>query len=95
MLMGELITFPESRADGRSWFCPAYAVVRPDTISEIEYIRQVRAGIIPWQSRRSIKSDLTKCQEEWTTRNMLLLAELFALPPDPLEPIEGQGETSI
>ena len=70
------------------WFCPAYSEIRPESTSEIEFIRQVRAGIILWRSRATIKAQLKQCQEEWTERNMLLLAELFGTRPDPLEPAD-------
>ena len=51
-------------------------------MTEIEYVRQVRLGHVPWQSKAEISAQLVQAQTEWTSRNMLTVAKLFALGPD-------------
>lgn len=63
------------------WFCPAFVAIRPSGMTEMEYIRQVRAGLIPWKSKTQVQNDLAKCRYDWTTRNMQTFATLFAVPP--------------
>ncbi len=51
-------------------------------MTEIEYIRQVRLGNIPWKSKDTLQDELEQCQYDWTTRNMLTVAKLFATAPE-------------
>ena len=64
-----------------SWFCPDFTAIRSENTTEIEFIRQVRAGEVPWRSKRDIKRALQKCQYDWTTTNMLTFARLLVQPP--------------
>jgi len=65
-----------------SYFYPALAATREDTMSEVEYIRQIRLGNIPWQSKADISAQLLQAQTAWTSHNMLTVAKLFALDPE-------------
>ena len=51
-------------------------------MTEVEFIRQVRMGNIPWESKTTVQDDFIKCQYDWTSHNMLTVAELFTLPPE-------------
>jgi len=64
------------------WFHPVLARVRDDNMTEIEYVRQVRLGNVPWQSKVEISEQLVQAQYDWTSRNMLTVATLFAVGPE-------------
>lgn len=66
-------------ADAYGWFCPEFGIIRPDNVSEIDYIAGVRRGDYPWPSRKSRLEKLRACQEEWTAKNMVVMAELLRL----------------
>ena len=55
------------------------AVIRPDDVSDIDYIASVRQGEVPWMSRQERHEKLDRCQAEWTTRNMMTMTELLNL----------------
>jgi len=65
-----------------SYFHPTLAATRQDTMTEVEYIRQIRLGHIPWQSKADISAQLLQAQKAWTSRNMLTVAKLFVLSPE-------------
>jgi len=65
-----------------SYFHAALAATREDTMTEVEYIRQIRLGNIPWQSKADISAQLLQAQRAWTSHNMLTVAKLFALKPE-------------
>lgn len=46
-------------------------------MQEMEFVRQARAGERPWRTRKEMLAALEDCQEEWTVKNMVVLAELF------------------
>ena len=64
------------------WFSSASAKVRDDNMTEIEFVRQVRLGNIPWTPTAETKAQLVQDQYDWTSRNMLTVAKLFALGPE-------------
>ncbi|ORX41231.1 hypothetical protein BD324DRAFT_51549 [Kockovaella imperatae] len=70
---------PQSYIDAYGYLCPAFGVLRKDGLSEIDYVAEVRRGAIPWESRRSREEALSRCQEDWTAKNMYVLSRLFGL----------------
>jgi hypothetical protein len=45
---------------------------------EMEYVKLVRQGIIPWPTRGERERAMQDCMDAWTATNMDLWAELFA-----------------
>jgi len=59
------------------YFCPAFAVLRPPEMEEMQYVEMVRAGLVPWQSHETNAQAMAECQADWTVENMRMFAELF------------------
>lgn len=66
-------------SDAYGYFCPAFGIIRPDGESEIDHIAAIRKGQVQWGTRGERREALRLCQQEWTEKNMLTMAELLRL----------------
>ncbi|RSH82202.1 hypothetical protein EHS25_006135 [Saitozyma podzolica] len=71
------ILVSETQNAAYGWFCPAFGILRPDDMPEMEYVKLVRQGIIPWPTRGERERAMQDCMDAWTATNMDLWAELF------------------